>query len=249
MLTEQRKAHLLDILSRTGQVVAKEVAQDLDLSEDTIRRDLRELAALGQLTRVHGGALPVSPSIGSLSVRRDLATAEKIQLAAAAAKLITMGQTIFIDGGTTNLELVRQIRPDLKLTIITHSPSIAAALEHHVAIETIVIGGTLFRHSMVAVGAETIESIGRVRADIFFMGVTGIHAGEGLTTGDREEAAVKRTIMARSSETIVLATADKLGAVSRFQISETPKLSALIVSAKDRISDAIGSSNVSVVLA
>jgi DeoR/GlpR family transcriptional regulator of sugar metabolism len=249
MLTEQRKAHLLEILTKTGRVVAKDVARALNLSEDTIRRDLRELAAQGHLTRVHGGALPLSPSVGNMAIRRDLATTEKIQLARAAAKLITAGQTIFVDGGTTNLELIRNLRPDIKLTAITHSPSIAVALEHHNAIETILIGGNLFRHSMVAVGAETIEAINRLRSDIFFLGVTGIHASEGLTTGDRDEAAVKRAIANRSGELIVLATQDKLGAVSRFQITEVNKISTLIISAAAKLDEAMVSSGMNVMRA
>jgi DeoR/GlpR family transcriptional regulator of sugar metabolism len=249
MLTEQRKAHLLDILARTGRVVAKAVAHDMNLSEDTIRRDLRELAALGRLTRVHGGALPLSPSIGNLGARRDLATAEKTRLALSAVKLITPGQTIFMDGGTTNLELVRHIIPDMKLTVITHSPSIAVALEHHEAVETILVGGHLFRHSMVAVGAAAIESINQMRADIFFLGVTGVHAREGLTTGDREEAAVKRALIERAGETVVLATKDKLGSASSFRIVDVKKISILIVSAEIESADVIGAANINVIVA
>jgi DeoR/GlpR family transcriptional regulator of sugar metabolism len=249
MLTEQRKTYLLEILAQTGRIVAKDVSRELSLSEDTIRRDLRELASDGRLTRVHGGALPVSPSIGNLDARREFATDEKAKLAAAAYRLIKPGQVVFMDGGTTHLELVRKLVPDLKVTIITHSPSIAAALEHHLAIETILIGGRLFRHSMVAVGAETLESISRMRADICFLGVTGIHASEGLTTGDREEAAVKRALVERAAETVVLATADKLGAASAFRIVNVEKISTLIVASQGKLADAIGSADVKVIAA
>src|SRR5215207_3247340 len=129
MLTEQRKIYLLEVLVKTGRIVAKDVSRELSLSEDTIRRDLRELAADGRLTRVHGGALAVSPSAGNLDARRDLAMDEKAKLAALASRLIRPGQVVFMDGGTTHLALIRRLAPDLKATIITHSPSIAAALE------------------------------------------------------------------------------------------------------------------------
>lgn len=249
MLTEQRKDHLLEILGKTGRIVAKDVSRELSLSEDTIRRDLRELAADGRLTRVHGGALPLSPSIGNLDARRDLATSEKAKLAAAACHLIRPGHVVFMDGGTTHLELIRRLAPDLEATIITHSPSIAAALEHHPAIETIIIGGRLFRHSMVAVGAETLETISRMRADMCFLGVTGIHASEGLTTGDREEAAVKRALLERAAETVVLATEDKLGAASAFRIANVDKISTLIVMSQGSVAAAIGSAQVKVIAA
>lgn len=229
--------------------MAKDISRELSLSEDTIRRDLRELAADGRLTRVHGGALPVSPSAGNLDARRDLATDEKAKLATVACRLIKPGQVVFIDGGTTHLELIRRLAHDLKVTIITHSPSIAAALEHHVLIETILVGGRLFRHSMVAVGAETLEAISRMRADMCFLGVNGIHASEGLTTGDREEAAVKRALVERAAETVVLATEDKLGAASAFRIVNVDKISLLIVTSQGRLADAIGSANVKVLTA
>ena len=153
-------------------------------------------------------------------------------MAAVACRLIKPGHVIFMDGGTTHLALIRRLAYGLKATIITHSPSIAAALEHHLAIETILIGGRLFRHSMVSVGAETLEAISRMRADMCFLGVTGIHASEGLTTGDSEEAAVKRALVERAAETVVLATEDKLGAASAFRIVNVDKISALIVTSQ-----------------
>src|SRR5262249_1563589 len=153
---------LLDRLAKDGRIIAKDVSQELALSEDTIRRDLRELAADGLLQRVHGGALPASPTIADLAARRSMATEEKEPLGRSAVALISGNQGIFIDGGTTHVELVRALPLDLRLTIITHSPTIAAALEPHRSIDVILIGGQLFRHSMVAVGAAAFEQIQRL---------------------------------------------------------------------------------------
>src|SRR5690348_9298540 len=143
MMTMHRKQLLLDRLRRDGRIVAKEISAELGLSEDTIRRDLREMATDGLLQRVHGGALPASPTIADLTARRGMATDEKRRLAAKASTLVAAGQRVFIDGGTTNLELVRKLPLDLALTVVTHSPTIAAALEHHRTIEVILIGGRL----------------------------------------------------------------------------------------------------------
>jgi DeoR/GlpR family transcriptional regulator of sugar metabolism len=229
MLTEQRKQLLMERLKADGRLVAKDIAGELDLSEDTIRRDLRELAAEGKLTRVHGGALPASPTVANLAARRAMATDEKARLAQAGAKLITRGMTLFLDGGTTNLEVVRHLPLDLEATVITHSPTIAAALEPHERIRVIVIGGLLFRHSMVSVGAAAIEAISRIRADLFFLGITGLHPTEGLTTGDYEESLVKSAIMARAAETVSLVTAEKIGAVSPYQVCGLAAVSMLVV--------------------
>jgi len=192
MLTRQRKQLLLDRLAKHGQIIAKDVSAEFALSEDTIRRDLRELAGEGLLQRVHGGALPASPTVANLAQRRGMASHEKLRLGRKAASLISRGQRVFIDGGTTHLELVRNVAPDLAITVITHSPTIAAALEMHRAADVILVGGLLFRHSMVAVGAVALEAIQRLSPDLAFVGLTGLHPREGGTTGDFEEAAVKR---------------------------------------------------------
>lgn len=229
MLTAQRKAHLLAALAATGRLVAADQARALNLSEDTIRRDLRELAAEGLLLRVHGGALPLSPTHRPLAARRDLHPGLKDRLAARAAALIRPGQTVILDGGTTHAALVRALPMDLRATIVTHSPAIATALEGHEAIEVLLIGGRLYRHSMVATGAVAAEGFARLRADLCFLGVTGLHPDAGLTTGDAEEAAIKRAMLAAAGETIVLATPDKIGTASPHIIAPLSAISSLIV--------------------
>lgn len=229
MLTEQRKHLILDRLRRDGRIVAKDLSVELGLSEDTIRRDLRELAATGQLTRVHGGALPASPTVAGLAARRVMAVEEKQRLGKAAAALVERGQTVFIDGGTTHLALVQHLPLALEATVITHSPQIAAALEPHEGVTLILIGGTLLRHSMVSVGAAALEAISRLRADLFFLGLTGLHPEEGGTTGDYEEAQIKRAIVQRSAEVVSLLTAEKIGAVSPFLVCRAEALSSVIV--------------------
>jgi DeoR/GlpR family transcriptional regulator of sugar metabolism len=228
MLTRQRKQHILNVLRRDGQVIAKQMSGELGLSEDTIRRDLRELAAEGLLQRVHGGALPASPGVADLSTRRKIAPETKALIGKAAARLLQPGMTAILDGGTTTAELVRHLAPDLRAMVITHSPTIAVALEARANIEVILIGGRLFKHSMVTVGAAAIEAIGRIRADIYFLGVTGVHPTEGLTTGDLEEAAVKRALIGRAAETIVLVSSEKLGAVSPFLVAPVAEISGII---------------------
>lgn len=237
MLTQQRKQLLLDRLAKDGRIVAKEASAEFGLSEDTIRRDLRELAGEGLLLRVHGGALPASPTVADLAARRSMATDEKRRLGQRAAGLIERRQRIFIDGGTTHLELVRALPLDLDCTVITHSPTIAAALEPHHAVEMILIGGKLFRHSMVAVGAEALDQIQRLRIDLAFVGLTGLHPEEGGTTGDFEEAAIKRAIIACSAEAVSLITSEKLGAVSAYSVCALTELSSIVVMGEADVRD------------
>ena len=231
MLTTQRKQRILERLHLDGQVVATALSEALGVSEDTVRRDLRELAAEGLLQRVHGGALPASAAAGSLQVREQLAPQEKRALGRAGAALVQPGQVVILDGGTTSLQVVQHLPLHLRATVVTHSPAVAMALAAHTGVEVLVLGGRLFRHSMVNVGASVVEAASQLRADLYLMGVTGVHAGAGLTTGDFEEAAVKRVLHQRAAETVVLASADKLGAASAFTVAPLRAITGLVVTA------------------
>jgi DeoR/GlpR family transcriptional regulator of sugar metabolism len=228
MLTTHRKQQILSILKRQGQVIAKEVSQAMGVSEDTIRRDLREMAQEGLLQRVHGGALPASPAVADFAVRQHITPEDKVAIGRAAAKMIQPGQVVILDGGTTARQVARHIPLDLKATVVTHSPTIAIELIDHQNIEVILIGGRLFRHSVVAVGASAIEAIAQIHADTYFMGVTGIHPKTGLTTGDYEEAAIKRALSHAAAETIVLASTEKLNAASPYAIVPLSEISGII---------------------
>lgn len=229
MLTTQRKHLILSRLAAQGQIVAKALAEELGTSEDTIRRDLRELAQLGKLQRVHGGALPASAATGDLRVREQVSSQEKQALGRYGAHLIKPGQVVMLDGGTTAIQLARHLPADLRATVITHSPNVAVELAAHPHVDIIVLGGRLFRHSMVNVGASVIEAASRYRADLFFLGVTGVHPEAGLSTGDAEEADVKRALHARAAETIVLASSEKLLSASAFVVAPMNALSLLVV--------------------
>jgi len=228
MLTTHRKREILALLKRDGQVIAKEVSRSMRVSEDTIRRDLREMAQEGLLQRVHGGALPASSAIADFAGRESITTEGKKAIGRAAAQMIRAGQVVILDGGTTAREIARHIPLELQLTIVTHSPTIALELVNHPQVEVILIGGRLFKHSLVAVGAEAIEAIARIHADTYFMGVTGVHPKTGLTTGDYEEAAVKRALSHAAAETIVLASSEKLNAASPYSVVPLAEISGIL---------------------
>ena len=229
MLTSQRKQLILEKLAAEGQVLSKDLSAHFDVSEDTIRRDLRELAAEGHLQRVHGGALPSSSAVATFSERKSLKIEAKQRVARKGVELISDGQVVIIDGGTTTSELITLLPPQLSFTVITHSPSIALGLVAHPAIEVILIGGRLYKHSIVSVGAAAIEGINHIHADLFFMGVTGIHPEAGLTTGDYEEACIKRAFSGRAAETVVLASPEKINAASPFVIGDLSLINTLVV--------------------
>ncbi len=229
MLNHERKTHLLSLLEKQGSIVAKEVSRNLGLSEDTIRRDLRELAKVGRLKRVHGGAVPVAPANAAFPFRTGIATPEKVQIGKYAAAMVEPGQVVFLDGGTTALQLAKHLPQRLDATIITHSPNVALQLLNHDRLAVEIVGGRLLRHSIVTCGAATIAWLDRYRPDIAFIGATGLHAEQGVTTGESEEAEVKRAVIAKTGSTLILASSEKLGAVSSFEIAPWAEIDGLVV--------------------
>ncbi len=231
MLAAERRDHLLGLLTNEGKVIAKDVAADLGISEDSVRRDLRDLAAEGLCQRVYGGALPVSPAVADYTARQAVAPDGKRKVAALAAKLIRPGGAVILDGGTTALALARALPHELPCTVITHSPTIAAALLDHPRAELFLLGGRLFKHSAVTCGAAAVEAAQNVSADLCLLGVTGVHPEVGLTTGDADEAAMKRALASRAAETYILASSEKIGTASRFRVLPWQKITGLITDA------------------
>lgn len=231
MLAAERRDHLLGLLAREGKVIAKDVAAELGISEDSVRRDLRDLAAEGLCQRVYGGALPVSPAVADYPARHAVAADGKRKVASVAAGLVRPGGALILDGGTTALAVARALPQDLACTVITHSPTVAAALLDHPRTELFLLGGRVFKHSAVACGAAAVEAAQNVSADLCLLGVTGVHPEAGLTTGDAEEAAMKRALAARAADTYILASSEKIGTASRFRVLPWEGISGLITDA------------------
>ncbi len=172
--------------------------------------------------------MQLSPAAANYATRTTVANESKALVARTAASMIQTGQTVFLDGGTTSAAICRALPAKLELTIVTHSPTVAVELADRPHTRVLVVGGTLFRHSLVTVGALALEYVNSVTVDLFFMGVSGVHPLHGLTTGDAEEAAMKRAISKRAAETYVLASTEKLGAASPHHVVNFNEVTAAI---------------------
>lgn len=228
MLTAERRQYILETLQRDGKVLATELSGALSVSEDTIRRDLRELADAGLLQRVHGGALPPSPAVASYATRQQQAPLAKAAIAQAAVQLVRPGQTIILDGGTTTLQVAQRLPPNLRATIITNSPPIAVALAEHPGVDVILLGGRLYKHSLVTIGAATVEALQQMRADLCMLGICSLDLEAGISTPDYEEAQVKRAMIASAAEVAALASAEKLGTAVPYIVGPITELSYLV---------------------
>lgn len=231
MFVAERRELLLARLNADGRVIARELADELQVSEDSIRRDLRDLAAAGHCQRVYGGAVVASRALSTYAHRATVEPESKQRIATHAARLIAPHSRVILDGGTTTLAVAGLLPPDLEATIITHSPTVAAALIDHRNVEILMLGGRIYKHSAVACGAAAAEAAQAVSADLFLLGVTGVDAEHGLTTGDAEEAAMKRTLARRAGDTYVLASSEKLGAVSPYTVLELGAITAILTDA------------------
>lgn len=237
MLAAERRSHILTLLQREGKIVAKQLSEEMGLSEDTIRRDLRDLAEEGLLLRVHGGALPISPATARFSERQHQAVSAKAAIARYAAQMVREGQVVLFDGGTTNIQVAQQLPLELHATIITNSPLLATALSEHHHLDVILLGGHLFRESMVTIGAETLETLDRFRADLCMLGICSLHPEIGISTGNLEESYLKKAMIAHSAEVVALASPEKLNTAAHYVVGPLTEISEIIT--EQSVSDEI----------
>jgi DeoR/GlpR family transcriptional regulator of sugar metabolism len=247
MLTAERRQAIVARVARDGRVVASELVTSLGVSEDTVRRDLRELAEQGLLHRVHGGALASAPPTGSFTQRLEVSHEEKAALAEAALPLLLGARVIVLDGGTTTLELARRLPLVYDGTVITNSPPVASALANHPAAQVMLVGGRLLKDSQVAVGAAAVEPFRMVRADVCVLGICSLHPDVGVTTSDEEEAYVKRAMVASAGEVIALATADKLRTASPWVVAQLADIDYLVTDGSAELTRPYTSAGIDVV--
>lgn len=228
MLSAERKQQILESIGRDGRVVAAELSQRFNVSEDTIRRDLRELASEGLVHRVHGGALPNAPVVQSYAVRAGQAHAEKAAIAQAAAALVQNGQVIAIDGGTTPLQVAEHLPRDLRATIVTHSLPVLSALAGREGLELISIGGKVMSDTLVAVGPAAVDAYRAICADLCILGVAGLDVAAGLTALNADEAMVKHAMAQGARRIVAVAAADKLGTAGPFIVDPIARISDLV---------------------
>jgi len=232
LLPPERHALILKQLATDGRVLAAALARELNVTEDTIRRDLRDLAAAGLCQKVYGGAVRIAaaPEGGTLVQRMQRQQDDKSRLAAAAAQLVAPGSTVFLDAGSSNLAIAEAL-PASPLTVLTNAPSIAARLLDKPHIDLIVIGGRVRQSLGGSVGATALRELELMRPDLYFIGACGVDLQGGVTAVDYEEAEFKRRLSAQSKATAVVATASKIGAVAAYGVLPISQLTHLIVEA------------------
>jgi DeoR/GlpR family transcriptional regulator of sugar metabolism len=246
-LAAERRHEILARLDRDGRVVVGELVTGLSVSEDTIRRDLQELAAQGLLHRVHGGALASPPEALPFERRLEVDREEKVALAKEAVPIVESARTLVVDGGTTALEVARHLPANWDGVVVTNAPPVAAALAAHPRAEVVVVGGRLLKDEQVAVGPVAIDAFRTVRADACVLGVCAFDPEVGVTTSNDDEAQVKRAMIACSDQVVALATRDKLHASSPWVVASLDQIDHLVTDGGKDLTSAFAAAGVSVV--
>jgi len=231
MLPGERLDLIAGRLQSAGRVIAAELARELGVSEDTIRRDLRDLSARGVCQRVYGGALRPATSSGTLAERSRQSVEAKAALARAAVAWVGEGSSVFLDAASTNLAIAEALPRDFGLTCITNAPQIAGILTARGDCDVVVIGGLVDRAVGAAIGAEAMHAAGNFRPDLCFLGACGADPDAGITAFHAEDASFKRAIVGASRRIVAPVTTEKLMTAAPFRVADLADCTAVIVEA------------------
>lgn len=230
MVKEERLQLILEQLTKGSKVQLADMSRLLNVSEDTVRRDIKELDIQGLLKAVRGGAIANSTIPQHYRDREKYDVSHKLRMAQKAIPFLKNGQTIFMDGGTSVLAVAKMIPKDLKLQVVTNSFPVADALEDHPTAEVVFAGGRLYKTAFTTIGQQAIDTIRNVRANIYFFGVSSIHT-IGLTARSYEDSLVKRAMVENAQQIIALSTLEKIDTAESFFICPITKVDVLITEA------------------
>lgn len=227
MLKKERHDFIMRQINLHNRVLTSDLVQLLNVSEDTIRRDLQELAEKGQLSKVHGGALSKSYQ-SSFDDSEVYAKDAKICIAKKTISLIKDGMVVLTGGGTSIIELAKQLPENLNATFFTISPLVAIELAKYAKVEVILIGGLFSKNSQVTYGGHVINQLSEINADLCLLGTSAIHPQDGLTDTDWEINQLKKAMLSASKKSVVLCISEKLDTSLRLKVTSLEHIDYLI---------------------
>jgi DeoR/GlpR family transcriptional regulator of sugar metabolism len=228
MLKRERQAYILHQVNLHNKVLCTDLSHHINVSDDTIRRDLHELAEGGKLIKVHGGALSPSFHNGHHTSREVYSYTQKKIIAQKAASLIKDGMFVLTGGGTTIIELARALPQSLHATFI--SGSIPAIYEYmnHPNIDVIVIGDKISKNSKITVGLEAVSRIRQLKADLCFLGINALNLERGVSDNDWDVVQIKKAMVESSQRLVCLTIAEKINSQQPIQVCNYSNIDTLI---------------------
>ncbi len=232
LLAVERQRRISGILQREGAVRTAELTRLLNVSAVTVRSDLSELQKTGECEIIWGGAVSKRPPADQLSLlhpRTSLNRDSKRRIGKKAAEFIEVGQTVFIDAGSTTVEIVNNLPRNLEfLRVVTPALNVAVAATHYPFVELAMPGGVLRNLTRSLIGAQTLRSLEMFNADLAFIASAGFSVESGVTTGNILEVEVKRTMVQQSKRVILTADGSKYGHCLSLNVAPITEIDALI---------------------
>ncbi|HEY8397129.1 MAG TPA: DeoR/GlpR family DNA-binding transcription regulator [Flavihumibacter sp.] len=231
MLKNERHAYILKQVNLHNKVLSTDLALELKVSDDTIRRDLAEMAENGEIIKVHGGALSKSYHYSNHQTN-VYAVTQKREIARKAIGLLKNGMTVLTEAGTTMLEMVRAIPKNLEATFFTVSPLMALELAEHPKLTVILLGGQLDNAAQICIGEKLVNDLSEIKVDLCFLGANAIDSKEGITEQDWRIVHVKKAMLRASSKVAILTISEKLNSTHKLKLCPPQEIDYLITELK-----------------
>lgn len=252
MYALERRRQIVAIARRDGQVAVIDLAERLSVAQETIRRDLADLERQGLLHRVHGGAFPAERVSfeSEVNVRKERNPEEKARIGQRAVTEVAGAEVIYIDEGSTPIQMALALKPDQALTVITPSIPVVTALQSYSQVSLILLGGTVRTRSMATTGDWTSRMLGELVIDVAFVGTNGFTLGHGLTCPDPGVAGVKRAAIAAARRSVLIADSARFGTDSFVSFGSVTDVDTVItgMNAPRKIVDTLRKRRVEVLL-
>ncbi|MCC9167822.1 DeoR/GlpR family DNA-binding transcription regulator [Pontibacter harenae] len=227
MLKEERQAFIIKQINLHNKVLSSDLSLKLNVSEDTVRRDLNELAESGKILKVHGGAL--SKSFHYPFQQSDVYAKEsKKEIARKVIQLLQDEMIVLVGGGTTMIEVARMVPDSLKCTFFTVSPLVALELAERSNINIFLLGGQLSKNSHINIGAQVVSQLSEIKVDLCILGTNSVSVEDGVTDSDWEVVQVKKAMIKSAKKTVIMSISEKLGSNQNMTVCELNAIHYLV---------------------
>jgi DeoR/GlpR family transcriptional regulator of sugar metabolism len=227
MLKEERQNFIMKQINLHNKVLSSDLCVKLNVSEDTIRRDLNDLASSAKIKKVYGGAMSKSFS-HTTGIKETYAQEAKKQIAKKALTLINDGMIVLLGGGTTIIEMARLVPKDRRCTFFTVSPVVAMELIEYSDCEVILLGGSLLHDSYIVTGSMVINQLADIKVDLCFLGTNAISVENGITDSVWEVVQVKKAMIKSANKTAIVSIAEKLNSDEKMKVCNVNAINYLI---------------------
>jgi DeoR/GlpR family transcriptional regulator of sugar metabolism len=228
MLKEERFNHILKVIKKKGKVFYETLSEDLDISEDTVRRDIESLHNNGLLLKVRGGAISISKNPLSFQDRTHYKSEEKELIAFKAQQLIRKGQTIFMDGGSTICAIASHLPHNSSFRLITNNMALVPIISKFRDIELIILGGIHDRETAINTGGQTCHEVNQYIASLYFMGTCAIQKDLGISAVFQKDGEVKQTMLRNAKKIFALVNSSNLNTTEHYKVCDIKEISGMI---------------------